>query len=141
VATPRCMFLVNLFWRWDVVFLTYFHIMKLYSPGCIDNNKQMKLYYHGCIDNNRQMKLFSLVLQAGVSLGEVTHSSSFFIHPGNTASFVCYCVYTQENTASFVCYCPYIQGNAISFVCKQMKLYYHGCIDNNRQMKLFSLGA
>ena len=33
--------------------------MKLYSPGCIDNNKQMKLYSSGCIDNNKQMKLYS----------------------------------------------------------------------------------
>jgi uncharacterized membrane protein len=55
--------------------------------------------------------------------GEVTHSSSFFIHPGNTASFVCYCVYTQGNTASFVCYCPYIQGNAISLCIKKLELW------------------
>jgi hypothetical protein len=34
--------------------------MKSYSPGGIDNNKQMKLYSHArnCIDINRQMKLY-----------------------------------------------------------------------------------
>jgi hypothetical protein len=28
VATPRCMFLVSLFWRWDVVSLTLLHTTK-----------------------------------------------------------------------------------------------------------------
>jgi hypothetical protein len=34
--------------------------MKLYYPGCIDNNKQipMELYSPGCMENNKQMKLY-----------------------------------------------------------------------------------
>ena len=30
VATPRCMFLVTLFWRWDVVSLTLLHIRSFF---------------------------------------------------------------------------------------------------------------
>jgi hypothetical protein len=32
--------------------------MELYSPGCMENNKQMKLYFHGGMDNNRQMRQY-----------------------------------------------------------------------------------
>jgi hypothetical protein len=39
VATPRCMFLVSLFWRWDVVSLTLLHIRSFFL-----GNLQIYLY-------------------------------------------------------------------------------------------------
>ena len=35
--------------------------MKLYSPGCVDNSKQMpmELYSAVFMENNKQMKLYS----------------------------------------------------------------------------------
>jgi hypothetical protein len=39
VATSRCMFLVSLFWRWDVVSLTLLHI-----HSCIIGNLLIYLY-------------------------------------------------------------------------------------------------
>jgi hypothetical protein len=66
----------------------YGKIIKLYSPGCKENNKQKKLYQR----NTASLDCYF----------PYTH--------GNTAPFVCYFPYTQDNTASFVCYCPYTQG-------------------------------
>ena len=33
--------------------------MKLYSPGCMENNKHIKLYYR-VYENNKQIELYSL---------------------------------------------------------------------------------
>jgi hypothetical protein len=88
VATPRCMFLVSLFWRWDVVSLTLLHIRSFFIGNLL-------IYLYSKVWTSYYCK-------RGVSLSEVTHSSSFhwpnvlrFLHYGfdhNTQNKFEYCL-------------------------------------------------
>jgi hypothetical protein len=116
-------------------------------PWGIDNNRQMKLNSPRCIDNNRKMKLFytgcmenntaSFVCYCPYTQGIQLHLS-VIVYPTVEYSFICLLLsFPQGNTVSFVCYCLCTQGIDNN---RQMKVYYHECIDNNRQMKLYSPG-
>ena len=64
VVTPRCMFLVSLFWRWDVVSLTLLHIRSFFIGNLL-------IYLYSKVWTSYYCK-------RGVSLSEVTHSSSLY---------------------------------------------------------------
>jgi hypothetical protein len=34
--------------------------LKLYSPVCVENYKEMMLYSPGCMENNKEMELYSM---------------------------------------------------------------------------------
>ena len=53
--------------------------MKLYYPVCMANNRQMKLYFPGCMDNNRQMKLYYQGFQSGPVPGTFTRLRSCIV--------------------------------------------------------------
>jgi hypothetical protein len=103
--------------------------MKLYSPGDIDNNKQMKLYSLG------YMSLNIIVLQAAVSLNEVTHSSSFLCTQGiQLHLFVI--VFAPKGIQLHLSVIVHIHSHGCIDNNRKMKLYSPVCIDNNKQMKL-----
>jgi hypothetical protein len=59
----------------------YGKIIKLYSPGCKENNKQKKLYSPGCMDNNRQMKLYyPVVIQLLLSYFPYTQGIQHYLY-------------------------------------------------------------
>jgi hypothetical protein len=35
--------------------------LKLYSPVCVENYKEMMLYSPGCMENNKEMELYAMV--------------------------------------------------------------------------------
>jgi hypothetical protein len=116
--------------------------MKLYYPGCMENNKQMELHSTGCIGNNKQMKLDSPVFMNITQKYKTVLNWVYVKYQTNKAvSLVC-----MENNKQIKLYSPRCMDDKKNkavfpgfMKIRQMKLYHLVCVDNNRKMVLYSL--
>jgi hypothetical protein len=94
--------------------------LKLYSPQCMNNNKQMKLHSSVCMENNRHTEVNTASF---VCYFPYTHGIQLCLfvifHTPMEYSFICLLFSIQPGEYSFISlnYFTYTQGYTAAFVC------------------------
>jgi hypothetical protein len=104
----------------------------------MDNNRKKKLYDAVCMENKKQIKLYSP--------GSIQLHIFAIVHT-HRASFVCYLPNNQVNTVQLhlfvIVYSPRGMQLHLSVIVhnRKKKLYDAVCMENNKQIELYSLWA